>query len=54
VAFWKKGLRFVGSVLGWVEFGAVDEDDPARHTLMEHDNCGKTRGERAAVKTQDA
>jgi hypothetical protein len=32
---WKKGLRFAGSVLGLVEFDAVDEDDSASHTLME-------------------
>jgi hypothetical protein len=32
---WKKGLRFAGYVLGFLQFGAVDEDDPALHTLME-------------------
>jgi len=32
---WKKGLRFAGYVLGFDQFGAVDEDDPAPDTLME-------------------
>jgi hypothetical protein len=32
---WKKGLRFAGSVLGFVEFGAVDEDFPAPQAQME-------------------
>jgi hypothetical protein len=31
----KKGLRFAGSVLGFVQFGAVAEDGPVLKTLLE-------------------